>query len=173
MLNDAVSEQYIVMVNLILGVFIAVSLNHVLKGIFDQDFFADAFDDGQEKVVPFVAMVMAAFFLLQSLPLGCLVFAVSGANGYILLLLYLGLLHAVMYAQSIYYILLPECSSLWVSVLVFPLLLPMTMMFAYVISRPGEGVMLMALELLLALNLMLLSLGPYVIRWGLGLKRGY
>ena len=53
------------------------------------------------------------------------------------------------------------------------LLLPMTMMFAYVISRPGEGVMLMALELLLALNLMLLSLGPYVIRWGLGLKRGY
>ena len=172
-LNDAVSEQYIVMVNLILGVFIAVSLNHVLKGIFDQDFLRMHLMMARKKVVPFVAMVMAAFFLLQSLPLGCLVFAVSGANGYILLLLYLGLLHAVMYAQSIYYILLPECSSLWVSVLVFPLLLPMTMMFAYVISRPGEGVMLMALELLLALNLMLLSLGPYVIRWGLGLKRGY
>ena len=67
-LNDAVSEQYIVMVNLILGVFIAVSLNHVLKGIFDQDFFADAFDDGQEKVVPFVAMVMAAFFCFNHCP---------------------------------------------------------------------------------------------------------
>ena len=124
MLNDAVSEQYIVMVNLILGVFIAVSLNHVLKGIFDQDFLRMHLMMARKKVVPFVAMVMAAFFLLQSLPLGCLVFAVSGANGYILLLLYLGLLHAVMYAQSIYYILLPECSSLWVSVLVFPCYCP-------------------------------------------------
>ena len=127
----------------------------------------------RHKIVSFVAMVMFAFFMLQSLPLGCLLFVVSGAKGVLLFLMYLGLLHAIMYAQSVYYLLLPECSSLWVSVLVFPLLLPMIMMFAYVMSHPGEDLMLMAIELLLALNIIVLYVGPYVIQWGLGLKRGY
>ena len=161
------------MVSLIFGVFIVVSLNHLLKEIIDHDFVRMHLLIAKDRVVSFTMLLMASFFLMQVLPLVIMIFFVSGASGMGLFLIYLGLLHLIMYGQGLYYVILPECSSIWVSVLAFPLLLPLVMMFAFVISHPSEGMMLMLGELLAALNLLVFTLGPFVVLWGIGLKRGY